>query len=150
MRKYYLLNDRVADVVGAQEVAAIANGGGRLSQSRDCNDTQASTQSSAVKSAFTPQRSEISSPSSASTRPPYMRETKLPSTKSELGVHHAATIAAAARLLPAAAPLKHEQQRVYFSDLNLGYIASWKRADQKNLESFRALPEIVGDNQVSR
>jgi len=76
-----------------------------------------------------------------------MRQTPLASTKGELGVHHPDY--EDKEVMGFAAPHVKEK-KVHFSDLEFGFMANWKRADQRNLASYRSIPEVIGDNPTSR
>lgn len=129
------------------EAAVIANAGGsKSSHSRDSDSGQSSTDNFFRPPPWSPlpsltptlKASTSTDTEKRSDRPGYMPQIKLASTKGKIGVHHE----------------QHENEeidkKVPFSDLEFGYLANWKRGDKKNFDSYRLLPEVIGDNPTSR
>jgi hypothetical protein len=140
VKQHYMYNNRLADVDAAKEVANIARWTGR-------NITPAMAQSGATSSdsvghvvpAAPYQATVVPSLATASSvSPAYMRRPGLQSTLVQFGIHH---------------PQSHitdPNSRVFFSDLELGYIASFIRQDNLNMQKYTALYTVIGDNLVSR
>ena len=132
MKQYYLYNNRVADVSGAKAVADIAHGGSSMTV------TPAVPQGSATPAVPSQVTASSSQATASSASPAYLRRPNLPSTRVELGKHHPGK------------DITNPKSRIFFTDLELGYIGWWIRQDTLNMQKYRLLPEVIGDNMVSR
>jgi hypothetical protein len=135
-----MYNNRLADVSAAKEVANIAHWGGRSMTPAVSQSSATSSESSAdVVPAALSQVTAVPSQATVSpVSPAYMRRSGLPSSLVESGIHH---------------PQFHitdPHSKIAFSDLEFGYLASFKRQDDLNMQKYTALHTVIGDNRTSR